>query len=694
MFRITGREVVGKGRLGRYVVEFSRPWPANARNIYLIAEFTGWFPGHIKLRKKGRRGYIRVKLYPGIYAYGFIVDNDYSNILDPENNEVMYVKPFYDWRIKLKLSKAVVPHDSDPLNNIVHIETEASYLHRFLNDIIFRIRVPKELSTPLLVVAEKEIGPATNYVFEKMCIYEYHVKQTDLDDVVLYKFRIPYKGTDLYYGDEGVSEKSSYIAVAKNSIPGHTRRKWFMGTVYYQIFVDSFENGDTENDPPNKIKKYIPRERGYYGGDLRGIISRIHYILDLGAEALYLTPIFPSPSYHRYDVIDYYDIDKYVGTLDELKELIELLHMHNIKLVLDIPMHHTSPCFSLFIKALKEGPESKYWEWYNFLEVYSTYAKDIMRYLQPECRAYELDTLYLREKGIKPFYESFFNLWSMPKINHDNPDTLRYFIKVTQYWIKKGINGFRIDVALGIHYQWLKAYYQLVKEINDDFLVLGELNDYPGYYSEFFDSVMDYYWRKALLLTVIDNELDTKNLIYYLNRLYSEIPHYISIALYHSLGTHDTPRIKTIIGKDKDKLKLLYVLLFALPGSPAIYYGDEIGMEGNGDPDNRRPMIWDHSLWDLELLNHIKRLIHIHKENLALRIGYVHIHAIDTRTLVIERWFNEEKIYVIVNIYSNENKVKTLIHGTYIDLYNNKLITIDNAKLELPRYGFLILKEI
>jgi len=676
MYRVISREFIGRGRKGRYIIEYSIPWPSKAKRIYLIGVFSGWFPGHIRLRKRGDRGYAYVKLWPGVYAYGFIVDNDLEIRFDPENPDTIYVRPFYEWNIGKHLSKSIVKRSDNPLEEIVHNEQDPSFLHRFGENVIIRLRTLKTIANPVLILDNREIEYVSKYVFDDVIVYEYHIPYS-MDTILRYKFRFTYDGEELFYGNEGVGTNVSYIIVDANNIHGPSRVKWYMGTIYYQIFVDSFENGDPLNDPPKKIRVLEPRERGYYGGDLRGIINRIEYIRSLGVETLYLTPIFPSSSYHRYDVYDYKGIDKYLGTMKDLEELVNIIHRHGMKLVLDIPLHHVSPCHPMFIDAIRKGKQSRFWDWFCFLEEPSKdILEEMLKYIMPECRSDDMNKEFLSE-GRKPFYESFFTIWSMPKINHDNIETLDYFVEVTKYWISRGIDGFRIDVGLGILYSWLKAYYLTVKNIDEEFLLLGELNDYPVYYSEYFDSMMDYYWRKIVFEKIVDNKITIDQFIESLNKLYAELPHYQSISLYHSLGTHDTLRIKTIVKGDIRKLKLLYILLFTLPGSPAIYYGDEVGMEGGRDPDNRRPMIWDSRRWDKTVLEHVKKMIRMYREWKALRYGYLSLRKICDELILIRRWIDNEEIIVLAN--TSDRSICYNIdynYGKYIELLSNREIVL------------------
>ncbi len=697
MYRVIGREIIGKGRKGKYLVEYDVPWENNVERMYLIAEFTGWFPGHIQLRKQGRRGKVVVKLWPGIYPYGYATSRDHTPKPDPENPEKIRVSPFYDWKGSRILSLSRIPYPTDPLDNVVHNENDPAFINRFMDTIVIRLRAPSSLDEPpLLEYNKKRYHPYIWFkIDDKTIVYEYHVIETSTR-TAFYRFHLQYKGEKLVYGDEGISETASYIVADLDKIAGPTDPKWYMGTIYYQIFIDSFYNGEPSIDPPNKITRIAPRERGYYGGDLIGVIKKLDHLVSLGIEALYLTPIFPSPTYHRYDVIDYFKIDKYLGTMNDLINLVEKLHKNNIKLVLDIPMHHTSPCNPVFIDALEKLENSRYYDWFQFLEnIDHNIREQLLSYVKDNCNVWSFEE-YTRHRRIKPFYEGFFMLWGMPRFNHENTETLNYFINITKYWMQKGVDGFRIDVALGIHYQWLKAYYSEVKNMNRDFLILGELNDYPPPYMEYFDSTMDYYWRKILLQAIIDGKLSAEELLIKLNKEYVELPHYQAVSLYHALGTHDTPRIKTL-AKQLDKLKLLYALLFILPGSPAIYYGDEIGLEGGHDPDNRKPMLWDKRFWNKDLLEHIKKLIKIYKEYKCVRHGFYKAQTLGN-ILVVKRELDTCIVYLLANI-SNE-PVLLQIKDLKLDLNSIEFIDRNNVELDkegnmkIHPYGYVIISQL
>ncbi|MEM4695737.1 MAG: glycoside hydrolase family 13 protein [Desulfurococcaceae archaeon] len=699
MYRVIGRRVLDGGRLGEYLVEFSREWRTGARKIYLIGDFTSVYPGFYSLRKIGDRGYAKLRLWWGIYGYGFIVDNDFGNILDPENESKLCRRSNFHPDQTICLSKAVIEKPQNPLDAIYHYEGDESYLHIFGNKLVVRIRHPIEVRDTHIELDNGIIEDSITYLIGSEVIKQFIIKP--LSEYLHYRFVFRYGGETLYYGYEGVAENPSYIRIKVSNIAGVRKPQWFMGTIYYQIFVDSFNNGDPFNDPPIKISVYEPREHGYYGGDLKGILEKIDYIEGLGVETIYLTPIFRSNSYHRYDVIDYYSIDPYLGSLEDFDNLVNELKKRGIRVVLDVTPHHCSPCHEFFKDIILNWDNSRYWNWFTiFYKPPDEVLNFIRDHLIKSCSIREIyrdaaNNPYLWKwfSENKPFYESFFTNWFMVKFNHENPETLDYFLNITKFWIDRGVDGFRIDVAMGIHHTWLKEYYVRVKDVKEDFLILAEVSEEPSIYYDLFDSIMCYYLRRLLFEKLIFNSISIQNFVEELNKLYTSIPHYKAVSLYNLLGSHDTPRLKTVANNDRDLVKLMYVLIFILPGSPAIYYGDEIGMEGGKDPDCRRPMVWDGSRWDLDMLYFIKSLIKIYKSSNALRHGFFEIKILDSNTLLIKRWVDEEEVYVLLNLFGGDAEAELeLPPGKYYDPISNEELEITKTiMVRLGRFGFKIL---
>lgn len=691
MYRVVGREFIGGGRLGRFLVEISRSWIEGVRRIYLISDATSFYPGYAWLVKKGDRGYYYLKLYPGTYGYGFVVENRFEDPYDPENPEKLCRNSFFHPDEVFCLSKLVVEKPANPLEDIYHVENDPSYLHRYLDWIVIRLRAPKAVEEAFLEIDGTRIKPVAIHDIGEYNVFEYHVEPRS---VLRYRFILEYMGEELIYGDNGFGSNSKPIIVDINNVPGVAEPTWFMGTVYYQIFVDSFDNGDPYNDPPHRIKSIAPREHGYYGGDLRGIINHVDHLRNLGVETIYLTPIFSSTSYHRYDVINYKEIDKYLGSFEDFKELVEKLHSIGLKIVLDITLNHTSPCNEIFIKALQEGVGSKYWSFFAFThDPGRSFIENFIKYLTPDCRVREIYSKEKWARETRPFYEGFFTSWTMVKFNHENPLVLDYFLDITRYWIDRGVDGFRVDVAMAIDRYFLQQYYLMVKRIKSDFNLLGEVSESPSNYVCCLDSVMNYYLRRLLFDKIVYNRVDLRVFVNMVNEMYVGIPMYMAVSLYNMLGSHDTPRIKSIVG-DKMVLKQLYALLFTLPGSPAIYYGDEIGLEGGRDPDNRRPMIWDTGLWDRDIYEHVWRLINIYRSSRALRYGFIQANALDNDILFIKRWLGSETIYVVFNLGHECREAEPPIPcGRYFELYNGETIDVCGKLYVEPR-GFLILKPL
>lgn len=699
MYKIIGRERIRGNRLGKYVVEYSTRWVEKARNIYLVSEFTSWFPGHIKLRKIGNRGIAIVKLWEGKYHYLFSI-NGYEFIIDEENpNKVEGYKPYPEIPQEFTVSvsevglheiKNALAEGGVHWEHVVHNEYEPMFISHYLDYYVIRIRTLR--------------GEFTNIDIEYLCdglkgrVEAYKVVSTDYHDyyeaiikcnmLQAYRFILYDGGTNKYlYGDEGYAEEPSYITV--KNIERIIEPPWYLGTIYYLIFIDSFYNGDPSNDPPEKIKQVVPRARGYLGGDIKGVVDKISYIDDLGVEAVYLTPIFLSSSYHRYDTIDYYSIDKYLGTLDDFKNLVKELHFRGIRLVLDIPVHHSSPCFKAFREALRHGVGSRYWQWYNFLvdsidEVSPELLEKIKNLIEdPNCPCWKYTNDPLVKK-IKPFYETFLRVWCMPKFNHDNVEVSVFIANVMSFWANLGVDGFRLDVSLGIPETSASIIYRSIKEKYPDRVIIGEVigDPLPYMWENTYDSVMNYELRRLIIDFFVHDKIDAQEFARKTLEQYVKLPIHQANSLYNLLGSHDTPRIKTLAKGDKRKVIQAYAYLLVTYGAPSIYYGDEVGLEGGSDPDNRRPMIWDEDKWDKDIRETLRNLIRLRKSNDALRYGFYYAKALSKRVLLIKRWIRAEEVYAIFNADDKEAIIENHnVSGTF-QSHNGVLVEL-SAKREI-----------
>jgi cyclomaltodextrinase len=454
---------------------------------------------------------------------------------------------------------------------------------------------------------------------------------------------------------------------------------WMKDEVFYQIFPDRFDNGDPNNDPINVHPWSSPPDSVHFqGGDLRGIINHLDYLQDLGIQALYLNPIFLSTSNHRYNTVDYFKIDPRLGTMADFSDLVRQLHNRSMHLVLDGVFNHCGRGFYAFTDVLENGRESDYIDWFH-----------IHRF---PLDAYSPDQTHN--------YQAWWGIKSLPKFNTDNQKVRNYIYGVARYWIEMGSDGWRLDVPNEIDDDdFWGNFRDSVKSLNSEAALIGEIWDVqPRWVGDrHFDGLMNYPFRTAILdlLQAGKSGLHTAEAI---QKVVTAYPWENLLCMYNLVGSHDTERILTMLGGRIDLLRLAYLTLFALPGAPAIYYGDEIGLEGGKDPDCRRAFIWDEKSWNLDIRNWIKGLIQARKNHPALRTGQFEIvyGSSTDPVLVIKRSLNEENIIFTVNATSKTQEISISpnisnkpAEGEIQDLIGQKISAFwqdENLRVSLPPY--------
>jgi glycosidase len=414
---------------------------------------------------------------------------------------------------------------------------------------------------------------------------------------------------------------------------------WVQDAIFYQIFPDRFANGDTINDPPN-VQKWgaPPTQWGFQGGDLRGILRHLDYLLDLGVNALYLNPIFLSSSNHRYNTSDYFQIDPRLGTLTDFHALVEAVHKNDMRIILDGVFNHCGRGFFAFSDVLENGEKSAYKDWFHI-------------------KQFPLDAY---SSGEAQNYIGWWNHKSLPKFNTDNPKVREYIYNVARVWIEQGADGWRLDVPNEIDDDgFWKEFRRVVKSANRDAYLTGEIWDINPRWSNdtHFDGLLNYPVKDALATFLHGRENATQfgERILGLFKAYARENMF---AMYVPLDSHDTERFKTLMGGDTNKLKLAFMFQMAFPGAPAIYYGDEIGLEGGKDPDSRRAFPWLQNKWDHDLLQWVKLLISLRKRTPSLRRGeYVQLVA-DERVYAFARTLGEQNILVALNASGQKRQVE------------------------------------
>ncbi len=457
--------------------------------------------------------------------------------------------------------------------------------------------------------------------------------------------------------------------------------EWVQDAIFYQIFPDRFANGDPDNDPPNLVHwGSPPTSWGFQGGDLKGILQRFDYLLDLGINAIYLNPIFQATSNHRYNTMDYYQIDPKLGTLGDFHNLIELTHRNHVRIILDGVFNHCGRGFFAFIDILENQEYSGYRDWYH------------IKRFPVEAYSWGEASAYLGWWGMK----------SLPKFNTNNPRTRRYLMDVARYWIEQGADGWRLDVPNEINDDSFWAEFrEVVKSANPEAYLVGEIwsPDKRWVGEGHFDGLMNYPVMDALAGLLATNSLDTAHFAEKVEGLLTLYPRDNAYAMYIPIGSHDTERILTRMGNDLNKTRLAYLFQFAYPGAPAIYYGDEIGLVGGKDPGCRGAFSWEETSWNTKLRNFIKSLINLRKQHTALRRGdYFRLEQnSNPACYAFARTMTNDKLLIIMNASANELKTSVNIEkigwedGRILKdlIAPEKQITISNRSVEiiLPAWG-------
>lgn len=401
--------------------------------------------------------------------------------------------------------------------------------------------------------------------------------------------------------------------------------EWAENKVIYQIFPSRFAT-----DQPVKDSHWYQEPIGAgvsLGGNLRGIIAHLDHIRTLGADIIYMTPIFYSKSAHKYDTIDYYRIDPTFGTGEDLRELVEKAHAMGIRVMLDGVFNHTSPEFFAFADLKKNREKSPYRDWY--------YVEDFPIRVFP-----------------KPNYKCFGYFGGMPKVNLRNPETARYFTDVALHWLRvSGADGWRLDVGDEICHDFWRSFRKAVKSEFPDALIVGEIWHHAPDFLEGdqWDSVMNYPFFRAVEDFGAWQKISASTYLGRLGFLRGNTHVKAYPLLWNIIGSHDTARLLHRCGEDKSRQKLCAALCLLWPGMPMIYYGDEVGMTGGPDPDCRRGMLWDEKRQDRDMFRFYQTLIRLRKEIPGITRGrIVRQEADDAKGLILLARELEEKTVSMV----------------------------------------------
>ena len=401
-----------------------------------------------------------------------------------------------------------------------------------------------------------------------------------------------------------------------NSVAGTFEAReqdWRNGAVVYQVLVDRFAPpADLEAKRalypvPKRLHRWdeLPtrgtyleshklwsHEIDFWGGDLASTAARLDHIQQLGADVLYLNPVHLGYTNHKYDALDYQAVSPEFGTRDDVKALAAELHSRGMKLVLDGVFNHMGRKSPKFREA-EADPKSPYRDWFIFGPQYPGGAR------------------------------AWWNAENLPELNLENPVVRDHVYaqpdSVVRSYLREGVDGWRLDVAVDIGFEYLHQLTQAAQAEKPRSLVVGEIGCYPKEWFPSVDAVMHFPLRH-ILLRAADGRIAAPVAQRMIERLIGEadFEHLLKSWLY--LENHDTERLATTL-PDEAQRRLVQVLMFTLPSAPNLYYGGEVDMEGGDDPEMRAPMRWDLVAANHPALAWTKQLIALRKSRRALRVG-------------------------------------------------------------------------
>ena len=488
------------------------------------------------------------------------------------------------------------------------------------------------------------------------------------------------EGQSILYGDKGFADNSpENLAVEGNGfklpyiheIDGCQVPDWVSKTVWYQVFPERFANGNAGISPEGALdwdSSIRPKSNDFFGGDLQGIIDHLDYLQDLGITGLYLCPIFESPSNHKYNTTDYFEIDRHFGDKETFRQLVEQAHLRGMKVMLDAVFNHMGDQSAQWQDVLKHGEKSVYKDWFHIQKFPVTNDK-------------------LENPKELPYHTFAFASY-MPKLNTANPEVKDYLLSVATYWIEHfDIDAWRLDVANEVDHQFWRDFRKAVLAKKSDLYILGEVwhTSQPWLNGDEFHAVMNYPLSDSIKDYFLSRSKKSSQFIAEINCQSMYYKQQISEVMFNLLDSHDTERILTTAQGDIQLVKSALVFLFLQRGTPCIYYGTELELGGGMDPDCRRVMPWDRVSDSNDMLNFMKNLIQIRKETAdIIQHGKFTLEEIETNVLALE-WQHDHQV---IRAVFNQSKENYLLDRDSADLVSH--CQTDDEKLVILPKGVVV----
>lgn len=538
---------------------------------------------------------------------------------------------------------------------IQHIVDSAYCFPISLHEIVLRLRTAKDDIKTASVIYENKyvIGERQRKVDMTKSytsgLFDYFTIKLELTDTRLgYVFYVNDGERNYYFSEDGITDTYDFTRGFYNffqypyinEVDIMKSVDWMKEAVYYLIFVDRFYQGDQQKDLSyiNCDWGEVPKPKTFAGGDLKGIIEKLGYIKGLGANTIYLTPVFESASNHKYDISNYKKVDEHFGSSEDLKELIDQAHSMDMRIVLDAVFNHCSENMMEFQDVVKRGRDSEYFDWF------------IIHGDRPE--------------KSKHNYETFASCDYMPKFNTSNEEVQNFLIDIACYYIQEfHIDGWRLDVSDEVSHDFWRNFRKAVKKADQDAVIIGENwhDAYPNLRGDQYDSIMNYAFTKGCLDYFATGALDAEHFAYKLNDILMRNSDTVNNMMLNLLDSHDTHRFFSEVGENKEKMMAALSTLYLFPGTPCILYGTEILTVGGYDPDCRRCMDWEKAEdSENEVAKFIKKLSKLRQQT-NLADGSIQI-------------YSQNNVFII--------KIQTQIDQIELYINNTEMAaTVDNKRI-------------
>ncbi|NNC91560.1 MAG: glycoside hydrolase family 13 protein, partial [Acidimicrobiia bacterium] len=380
-----------------------------------------------------------------------------------------------------------------------------------------------------------------------------------------------------------------------------------------------------------------PHRLEFQGGDLFGLTDRIAYLAGLGIDAIYLNPIFTSPSNHKYDASGFYSVDPAFGGDDALRRLVETAHQRDIRIILDVAFDHCHPTFEPFRDLLAKGRNSEFADWFTVSDwpprviVRDELAREYypVDYYDSMKQGLIDDGIAIEERTdegppVEPTYRAWHGVPTMPQLDLESPGARAYFLDVATYWIREfDIDGWRMDVAREPSHEFWRAARTAVRAAKSDTYLLAEIwgDTSPWLQGDQFDATMNYTFRDLCVGYFAERTLDTDATMDGIHAMLAMYAQPVTDVSHNLLGSHDVERFLHMADGNLDALRLATFLQLTFPGAPGLYYGDEVGISGGKDPENRGAFPWEVAEGGHQLIDQVRELTALRRRHPALRLG-------------------------------------------------------------------------